>query len=61
MENYRIEHYTIKEILELEKETFQDLTEEEYRQIEEKLNPTVWDKFNSLYYKENYIDLSEVF
>jgi hypothetical protein len=60
VEGYRFEHNIIKEILGLEKETFQDLTEEEYQQIREKLEPTVWDKFNALY-KNNYIDLSEIF
>ena len=58
VEGYRFEHYTIKEILGLEKESFQDLTEEEFKQIREKLDPTIWDKFNALYETNNFIDLS---
>ena len=60
VEGYRFEHYTIKEILGLEKESFLDLTKEEFQQIREKLEPTIWDKFNSLYDTNSYIDLSGV-
>lgn len=60
VEGYRFEHYTIKEILGLEKESFRDLTEEEFQQIREKLEPTVWDKFQSLSDANSYIDLSGV-
>lgn len=60
VEGCRFEHHTIKEILGLEKESFQDLTEEEFQQIREKLEPTIWDKFSSLYDTNSYIDLSGV-
>jgi len=58
VEGYRFEHCIIREILGIEKESFQDLTEEELQQIREKLELTVWDKFCDLYDTNNYIDLS---
>ena len=60
VEGYRFEYNIIKEILGVEKESFRDLTEEEFQQIREKLEPTIWDKFQSLYDTNNYIDLSGV-
>lgn len=60
VEGYRFEYNIIKEILGVEKESFRDLTEEEFQQIREKLEPTIWDKYQSLYDTNNYIDLSGV-